>query len=101
MGRCIPSSSFSILLPLLLLLPLLTHHAKLVTGVSLSTKSRWIVDNQTGKRVKLACVNWVAHLEPVVAEGLNKQPVDVISKKIRSLGFNCVRFTWPLFSRHR
>ncbi|GKV23036.1 hypothetical protein SLEP1_g32821 [Rubroshorea leprosula] len=85
------------LLPLLLLLPLLTHHAKLVTGVSLSTNSRWIVDSQTGKRVKLACVNWIAHLEPVVAEGLNKQPVDVISKKIRSLGFNCIRFTWPVF----
>ncbi|GLT36666.1 hypothetical protein SLA2020_110290 [Shorea laevis] len=97
MGRCIPSSSFSMLLPLFLLLPLLTHHAKLVTGVSLSTNSRWIVDSQTGKRVKLACVNWVSHLEPVVAEGLSKQPVDVISMKIRSMGFNCVRFTWPIW----
>ncbi|KAK4780001.1 hypothetical protein SAY87_016107 [Trapa incisa] len=62
----------------------------------LSTSSRWIVDGD-GQRVKLACVNWAAHLEPSVAEGLSKQPVDSISKWISSAGFNCVRFTWPLF----
>ena len=47
--------------------------------------------------MKLACVNWVSHLEPMVAEGLSKQPMDAISKKIVSMGFNCVRLTWPLF----
>ncbi|CAI9113120.1 OLC1v1013662C1 [Oldenlandia corymbosa var. corymbosa] len=62
---------------------------------SLQTNSRWIV-NESGKRVKLACVNWAAHLETAVAEGLSKQPVDVISKTILDLGFNCVRLTWPL-----
>lgn len=62
----------------------------------LSTNSRWIVD-ESGRRVKLACVNWVTHLEGMVAEGLGKQPLDVISKSIASMGFNCVRFTWPLF----
>ncbi|KAL2543310.1 Cellulase (glycosyl hydrolase family 5) protein [Abeliophyllum distichum] len=62
----------------------------------LSTNFRWIV-NESGQRVKLACVNWVAHLDVVVAEGLNKQPVDVISKGILDMGFNCVRLTWPLF----
>lgn len=46
--------------------------------------------------MKLACVNWASHLELVVAEGLTKQPVDVISKKIKDMGFNCVRLTWPL-----
>ncbi|XP_057530255.1 glycosyl hydrolase 5 family protein-like [Amaranthus tricolor] len=65
-------------------------------SLPLSTNSRWIVD-QDGQRVKLACVNWVSHLELVVTEGLTKQPVDVITKKISDLGFNCVRFTWPLF----
>ncbi|KAK7399619.1 hypothetical protein VNO78_10804 [Psophocarpus tetragonolobus] len=60
----------------------------------LSTDSRWIV-NEDGKRVKLGCVNWVSHLEVAVAEGLSKQPVDVISKRIKSMGFNCVRLTWP------
>ncbi|KAI9119569.1 hypothetical protein K1719_009445 [Acacia pycnantha] len=49
---------------------------------------------EDGERVKLACVNWVSHLEPLIAEGLSKQPVDVNSKKIKSMGFNCVRFTW-------
>ncbi|KAJ1386170.1 Ricin B, lectin domain [Sesbania bispinosa] len=66
-----------------------------ITGVPLQTNSRWIV-NQDGQRVKLACVNWVSHLEAVVAEGLSKQPVDVISKGIKSTGFNCVRLTWPI-----
>lgn len=32
-----------------------------------------------------------------MAEGLGKQPLDTISKSIASMGFNCVRFTWPLF----
>lgn len=62
----------------------------------LSTSSRWIVD-EAGRRVKLACINWVSHLEPVVAEGLGKQPLDAISKRVAASGFNCVRLTWPLF----
>lgn len=28
---------------------------------------------------------------------MGKQPLDTISKKITSTGFNCVRLTWPLF----
>ncbi|WZY75002.1 hypothetical protein YC2023_021386 [Brassica napus] len=65
------------------------------TSFPLSTNTRWIVDEK-GQRVKLACVNWPAHLQPAVAEGLSKQPLDSISKKIVSMGFNCVRLTWPL-----
>ncbi|XP_059445883.1 glycosyl hydrolase 5 family protein-like [Corylus avellana] len=67
-----------------------------VTALPLHTSSRWLVD-EAGQRVKLACVNWVTHLEVLVAEGLSKQPVDVISKRITSMGFNCVRLTWPLY----
>ncbi|XP_019052580.1 PREDICTED: uncharacterized protein LOC104593037 [Nelumbo nucifera] len=65
-------------------------------ALPLYTDSRWIVD-ETGKRVKLGCVNWASHLQPLLAEGLNKQPLDVISKQIVAMGFNCVRFTWPLW----
>lgn len=65
-------------------------------AIPLSTDNRWIVD-ENGQRVKLACVNWVTHLEPMVAEGLSKRPMDSISKTIVSMGFNCVRFTWPTF----
>lgn len=61
----------------------------------LSTNSRWIID-ENGQRVKLACANWPAHLQPVVAEGLSKQPVDAVANKIVAMGFNCVRLTWPL-----
>lgn len=61
----------------------------------LSTNSRWIIDEK-GQRIKLACANWPAHLQPVVAEGLSKQPVDAVAEKIVVMGFNCVRLTWPL-----
>ncbi|CAH8360981.1 unnamed protein product [Eruca vesicaria subsp. sativa] len=61
----------------------------------LSTNSRWII-NEKGQRTKLACANWPAHLQPVVAEGLSKQPVDAVAEKIIAMGFNCVRLTWPL-----
>lgn len=82
-------------LPLFLSPP---HHPISASAVSLplSTNSRWIVD-ETGRRVKLACVSWVSHLDAVVAEGLSKQPLDALSKKIGSMGFNCVRLTWPLY----
>ncbi|XP_068666326.1 glycosyl hydrolase 5 family protein-like [Aristolochia californica] len=36
-------------------------------------------------------------MEVMLAEGLSKQPLDYISKQIASMGFNCVRLTWPLF----
>ncbi|WVZ22456.1 hypothetical protein V8G54_001000 [Vigna mungo] len=65
------------------------------TALPLRTDSRWIV-GQDGRRVKLACVNWVSHVEAVVAEGLSKKPVDDISQGIKSMGFNCVRLTWPI-----
>ncbi|CAL5332873.1 unnamed protein product [Camellia sinensis] len=67
-----------------------------MAALPLSTDSRWIVD-ETGWHVKLSCVNWASHLDAVVAEGLSKQSIDSISKKIVSMGFNCVRLTWPLF----
>lgn len=63
---------------------------------SLSTSSRWIVD-ENGRRVKLACVNWPSHLEPMLAEGLGHRPLDGIVAGIAAMGFNCVRLTWPTF----
>ena len=63
---------------------------------TLSTASRWVV-NESGSRVKLACVNWPSHLEPMLAEGLGKRPVGAIAGDVAAMGFNCVRFTWPTF----
>lgn len=74
----------------------ITCHHNSVAALPLSTDSRWIV-NESGQRVKLSCVNWVTHLETMLAEGLSKQAMDVISKQILNMGFNCVRLTWPLF----
>lgn len=88
----------NILYLLLLLFATTAHHHLRAAALPLSTNSRWIVDDGNGgERVKLSCVNWVSHLDAVVAEGLSKQPVDMISKKILEMGFNCVRLTYPLF----
>ncbi|XP_048557962.1 glycosyl hydrolase 5 family protein-like [Triticum urartu] len=71
------------------------HHAP-AAAVTLSTASRWVVD-EAGDRVKLACVNWPSHLEPMLAEGLGKRPVGAIAGDVAAMGFNCVRLTWPTF----
>uniref|UniRef100_A0A0D3A6M1 Glycoside hydrolase family 5 domain-containing protein n=1 Tax=Brassica oleracea var. oleracea TaxID=109376 RepID=A0A0D3A6M1_BRAOL len=89
MNKMARSISLCIFLLFITWIPILS------TSFPLSTKTRWIVDEKS-QRVKLACVNWPAHLQPAVAEGLSKQPLDSISKKIVSMGFNCVRLTWPL-----
>ncbi|KAK9751128.1 hypothetical protein RND81_02G244200 [Saponaria officinalis] len=75
---------------------LLSLYLSATHALPLSTQSRWIIDEK-GQRVKLACVNWVSHTELVVAEGLSKQPIDYISNKIKQMGFNCVRLTWPIY----
>ncbi|EES11003.1 uncharacterized protein LOC8073594 [Sorghum bicolor] len=74
------------------------HHgcAAAAAVPTLSTASRWVVD-ESGSRVKLACVNWPSHLEPMLAEGLGKRPVGAIAGDVAAMGFNCVRFTWPTF----
>ncbi|KAJ3675309.1 hypothetical protein LUZ60_004351 [Juncus effusus] len=84
------------LLPLVLSLAALTLYVSAIN--ELTTSSRWIVDESNfGTRVKLACVNWPSHLEPMVPEGLSKQPIDSISKSVVSKGFNCVRLTYATF----
>ncbi|KAG8375041.1 hypothetical protein BUALT_Bualt10G0058400 [Buddleja alternifolia] len=69
----------------------------LCNSLTLSTSSRYIVNHATGKRVKLACVNWASHLEPMIAEGLEKKPLKYIAIQITKSGFNCVRFTWATY----
>ncbi|XP_027774571.1 glycosyl hydrolase 5 family protein-like [Solanum pennellii] len=68
----------------------------------LSTSSRWIIDDKNGQRVKLACVNWAAHLQTMIPEGLDQQPINKIVKHISLMGFNCVRLTWAtyMFTRY-
>ncbi|PIN07243.1 Cellulase [Handroanthus impetiginosus] len=76
---------------------LLLQIALSCNSLPLSTSSKWIVDQTTGKRVKLTCVNWVSHLQPMIAEGLEKKPLNYITRKILASGFNCVRFTWATY----
>ena len=50
-----------------------------------------------GERLKLACVNWYgAHMEDMVVNGLDRQPIQFIADTIAELGFNCVRLPWAL-----
>merc|ERR1711887_276219 len=50
-----------------------------------------------GNRLKLACVNWYgAHMEDLVVNGLDVQPIENIAEKIAELGFNCVRLPFAL-----
>ncbi|CAI9094203.1 OLC1v1029897C2 [Oldenlandia corymbosa var. corymbosa] len=65
-------------------------------AVPLSTKSRWIVDEDTGRRVKLACANWEGHVS-MLPEGLHKQPLDHIARGFSLMGFNCVRLTYATY----
>ncbi|KAJ4951820.1 hypothetical protein NE237_028652 [Protea cynaroides] len=82
----------------ILLIPLLFFGSlSLCNSLPLSTSARWVVDTASGRRVKLSCVNWVAHMEPMVAEGLDKKPLQDIASKVASLGFNCVRLTWATY----
>ncbi|KAJ0989454.1 hypothetical protein J5N97_007810 [Dioscorea zingiberensis] len=91
-----PRTNMLILLSLLLFLnpSTLLAESTALPAFPLSTSSRWIVDAE-GRRVKLACGNWAAHMEAVVAEGLGKQRLEAISESVASMGFNCVRLTWP------
>ncbi|XP_034707663.1 glycosyl hydrolase 5 family protein-like [Vitis riparia] len=66
-------------------------------SLPLSTKGRWIVDDVTGRRVKLKCVNWISHTESTTTKGLHSQPIGDIADKINEMGFNCVRLTYPTF----
>ncbi len=65
-------------------------------SLPLSTDSQRITDEK-GQCMKLVCMNWVSQLEAMVAEGLSKQPVDAIAKRITAPGFNYVWRTWPLY----
>ncbi|KAK1768457.1 glycoside hydrolase superfamily [Phialemonium atrogriseum] len=64
-------------------------------ALPLHTSSRWILDADN-KRVKLRCVNWAAHMETNVPEGLHKQSIDYLADWIKAQGFNCVRLTYSI-----
>jgi len=66
------------------------------TTLGLKTSGRWIVDN-SGARVKLACVNWYGtDQKDFAVGGLEQQSINFIAKLIKDLGFNCVRLPWSL-----
>lgn len=71
-------------------------------SLPLKTQGRWLVDERTGERVKLHCANWPAHVFPMLAEGLDKQPLPFIASEIVKNNYNCIRFTFSIhmFTRY-
>lgn len=71
-------------------------------SLPLSTHKRWIIDDAMGKRVKLVCAHWVAHIKPMLAEGLDKLPLNDIVVQLPQRGFNCVRLSYAtyMFTRY-
>lgn len=65
--------------------------------VPLSTKSRWIIDDVGGHRVKLVGGNWAGHVGPMLPEGLDKRPLSDIARHIALMGFNSVRLTYATY----
>jgi len=60
----------------------------------LHTKGRYIV-NVDNERVKWACINWAgAYSKPAVVGGLEVQELSRVARRIRDLGFNCVRLCY-------
>nr|GMD96621.1 glycosyl hydrolase 5 family protein-like [Ipomoea batatas] len=80
----------------------LLSFASLSNSLPLSASSRWITDDQSGERVKLACASWAGHLEPMLPEGLDRRPLSQIATHVSTMGFNCVRLTWAtyMFTRY-
>ncbi|KAI5055627.1 hypothetical protein GOP47_0029148 [Adiantum capillus-veneris] len=66
-------------------------------GHYLKASSRWLVRESDGERVKLACVNWAGHLETMLPEGLNRQPLYKLALGVKGMGFNCVRLTFATY----
>ncbi|KAL2181988.1 glycoside hydrolase family 5 protein [Thermothelomyces heterothallicus CBS 202.75] len=75
------------------LAPLVT--AATLPALPLHSSGRWILD-ANNKRVKLRCVNWAAHMETNIPEGLQHRPMDAIADWIAAQGFNCVRLTYSI-----
>jgi hypothetical protein len=84
--------------------PLLWHIATLLLFLPLSaawpntpfrTSGRWILD-ATGANFTYAGVNWPAHGEVMIPEGLQYQSIPAIVGKIKSFGMNAVRLTYAI-----
>ncbi|KAK8022258.1 hypothetical protein PG993_013025 [Apiospora rasikravindrae] len=60
-----------------------------------ATSDRWMTD-RSGNIVTYAGVNWPAHIDVMIPEGLQYQSVASIVSKIKSLGMNAVRLTFAI-----
>ena len=80
-----------------LLVSFSTLFASCSNASPLSTHNRWIIDDSTGQRAKLVCGNWASHLQPMLPEGLDKQPLKDLVAQVVKQKFNCVRLTYAIY----
>lgn len=73
---------------LLFALSLFTSHSN---SLPLSTNKRWIVE-ESGKRMKMHCVNWSSHLNSMLGEGLDLISLKDLIGEIEKLDFNSIVF---------
>ena len=53
--------------------------------------------DKSGLEIHLNCANWKgSQMDTFVPYGLDKAPLDFISKSIAAFGFNCVRLPYSL-----
>ncbi|XP_065863153.1 glycosyl hydrolase 5 family protein-like [Euphorbia lathyris] len=83
--------------PILFLSIFILSTIPISSSLPLSTKGRWIIDDQTHHRTKLICVNWPSHVETMLAEGLHEQPLKKLVSILSELKYNCVRFTYATY----
>ncbi|KAK7276062.1 hypothetical protein RIF29_17194 [Crotalaria pallida] len=81
----------------LCLLLLVSIFASYSNAYPLSTNQRWIIDDSTGQRAKLVCGNWAGHLQPMMPEGLDRQPLKDLVALLVKHKFNCVRLTYAIY----
>lgn len=63
----------------------------------LRAEGAMIVD-ATGARFRLKAVNWAGGHVNGAPDGLDRAPLEVIARRVRTLGFNAVRLTWSVKS---
>ncbi|KAJ8071707.1 hypothetical protein OCU04_002023 [Sclerotinia nivalis] len=60
-----------------------------------TTTGRWILDS-AGHNVTYAGANWPGAADTMLPEGLQYQSIATIAAKIKSLGMNVIRLTYPI-----
>jgi hypothetical protein len=54
------------------------------------------MQDASGNPIRFAGVNWPAHMETMVPEGLQYQSIETIVGRVKEAGMNSIRLTWAV-----